>query len=82
MGVKNLQIFPDRDLGSVELPGHLRDQHPAIAIKDLDNGPPAFLVEHVSSEHGLKSWIYRLVIALSFYIVCFRLSSAMLVPPV
>ena len=55
MGVQNFQIFSDRDLGSVEFPGHVRDQHPAIALQDLDNGPPAFFVEHVSSGMS-ESW--------------------------
>jgi ribosomal protein S30 len=50
MGMQNFQIFADRDLGSVEFAGHVRDQYPAIVIKGLNNCPPAFFVEHVSSE--------------------------------
>ena len=72
VGVQNLQIFADRDLGSIEFPGHVRDQYTAILIQDLDNGPPAFFVEHVSSANRKPE---QLMIALSFYIVCFRLSS-------
>ena len=77
MGVENLQILSDGDLRSVEFPSHIHDQHPSIAVKDFNNCPAAFFVEHVSSEHELKSQNQQLVIALSFYIVCFRLSSVM-----
>jgi hypothetical protein len=49
MGMQNFQILADRDLGSVEFAGHVRDQYPAIVIKGLNNCPPAFFVEHVSS---------------------------------
>ena len=51
VGVQDFQIFSDRDLGGIEFPGHVRDQHTAIALQIFDNGPPAFFVEHVLSRN-------------------------------
>jgi hypothetical protein len=75
--VQNLQILPDGDLGGIEFPGHIRDQDAAVVVQDFNNGAAAFFVEHVSSEHESRQVrSEQLMIALSFYIVCFRLSSA------
>jgi hypothetical protein len=47
VGMENFQVFADCDLGSIEFTGHVRDQHAALAIQDLDYCAPAFFVEHI-----------------------------------
>src|SRR6266436_9145311 len=64
MSVQDLEILADGDLGGVELPRHVRDQHAAVPFQNLDNGPPAFFVEHVFSEtraYDCSFFLYRLL---------------------
>jgi hypothetical protein len=49
VGVQDFQIFSDRNLGGVEFPGHVRDQHTAVPLESFDDGTPALFVKHVSS---------------------------------
>jgi hypothetical protein len=77
VSVQNLEILTDCDLRGLEFAGHIHDQNAAVAVKDFDNRPSPFFVEHVSSEGNTKTKNLPLLIALSFYIVSFRLSSAM-----
>jgi hypothetical protein len=44
LGVQNLEILSNGDLRGIELLRHLRDQHPPIAAKNLENGTAAFFV--------------------------------------
>ena len=64
MSVQDLEIFADRDLGSVELPRHVRDQHTAVPFQNLDDGPPAFFVKHVfpnTRTYDCAFFLYRLL---------------------
>jgi len=64
VGMQDFQIFPDRDLGSIEFPGHIGHQHTTVPLQNLDNGSPSFFVEHVrpgTSAYDCPSFLYRLL---------------------
>jgi hypothetical protein len=64
--VQDFEIFPDGDLGSVEFPGHVPDQHTAVPFQNFDDGPSAFFVEHAFSDtraYDYAFFLYRLLSA-------------------
>jgi hypothetical protein len=66
VSMQDFEIFPDGDLGSVEFPGHVRDQHTAVPFQNFDDGPSAFFVEHVFSDtraYDCAFFLYRLLSA-------------------
>jgi len=71
------RVLTDRDPRGFEFAGNIHDPNAAVAVKDFDNRPSRFFVEHVSSKGNTKRKIPSLLIALSCCIVSFRLYNAM-----
>src|SRR5437868_6530208 len=66
MGVQDLQIFSDGDLGSLKLRGEIGDQHASLAMERSEYGAAAFFVEQIGLGHdrkvfGVPFLLYRLV---------------------
>src|SRR5438874_11309976 len=70
--IQHLQILSNRDLGGIKMPGEIANQHTAIPLQHVENRPAALFVQHLVTQMEPGAAVLNTV---SFYIVCFRLSS-------
>jgi hypothetical protein len=44
--MQDFQVFADRDLRSLELPGEFRNQNSSLVIQQIEDGAASFFVKH------------------------------------
>jgi hypothetical protein len=60
--MKNFQVLTDRDLGSAEVPGQVRDQDPAVPIQNLKDVSASLFVQHrFHPRKALSDFVTRLL---------------------
>ena len=73
LSVQDLQIFADGYLRGLELRRQVGNQHPTLMVQHIEDGAAAFFVEQGMVLWRTPAWRDGCV-AISFYIVWFRLS--------
>ena len=54
LAIEKLQIFADRDLRNLEMPGQVLDEHASIPVQDPKDFSPAFFVKQTIGRHGVS----------------------------